>query len=139
MTDSLPDPIPASVREVLALFEDELEGVRFGDLDAAILQAMAEEVRLSSREVDEARALLEAAQSKLERDRLALVARADEALAYARIYAAREPALAPRLDALPRGEPAAPAKPRKIRKRKTDGDEVVELDFASELAKTGTG
>lgn len=106
------DPVPPTVREILAFFRDELGGKRFGDLDAAALEELAERTRAQAREVDRARATLEAARATLDEAREELGRRAQQALAYARIYASQEPTLAARLAELESG-PAEPIAERR--------------------------
>ncbi len=123
MTD---DPIPAHVREVLALFADELREVRFGELDAASLEALAERTREAALEVERAREALDAAHAALAAAREALSSHAAQALAYAKVFAAGDAALAARLAVLERPEPPA----RKTRKRKEPREAAVtELPF----------
>ena len=138
MIDTKSDPIPQSVRVVLELFARDLEGLRFGDVDAACLAHLAERVRERATEVEQARATLEAAQQLLERERLQLITRADEALAYARIYSSREPALAERMATLESKRPSAELatseeRPRRKRSKKEKQDEV-ELPFSPATA-----
>ncbi|MCB9597574.1 MAG: hypothetical protein H6719_32950 [Sandaracinaceae bacterium] len=125
MTQEMPDELPPLVREVLAVFEEELSEVRFGDLDAARLQEVAARVRAAELDVEEARVRLDATKRLYEEELANLGALAQRALAYARIYADHDPALADRL--APLASPGA-SPPRRKRKRKSDG-EVDELPF----------
>lgn len=125
MHEDMPEELPPLVREVLAVFEDELSEVRFGDVDAERLREVAARVRAAELEVEEARVRLDAAR-RLHDDELAgLSALAQRALAYARIYAEGDPALADRL--APLGAPEATG-PARRRRRRTDA-EAAELPF----------
>jgi hypothetical protein len=98
------DPVPAAARAVLELFAAELRGVGFPGVDAAMLGELADEVRARAEDVERAETALDAARTALEERTAALAAVADRGLAYARIYAADEPALAARLASLALGE-----------------------------------
>jgi len=128
MTNEVPEGLSTVVCEVLAVFEEDLRGVRFGDLDAERLEEATARVRATQAEVDEARDLLDAALRVHEEEVARLGALADKALAYARIYAESDPALRDRLDAV-----AGADKPPKKRKRgkKRAPAEVTELPFAA--------
>jgi hypothetical protein len=122
------DPVPPRVRDILALFESDLSDARFGDLDATALETLAEEVRDRARDVDAARAALDASHAALEEARAILSKRAEQALAYARVFAEEHEEVAARVEAIQdeRGEPAA--KPRRAKKK--NGAEP-ELPFAA--------
>src|SRR5262245_2853348 len=115
------DPVPGELRTVLELFATDLRDVAFPGVDAAVLRRHADEVRARARDVDRARAVLEAALAALDERTRALEAVAGRGLAYARIFAADQPALAERLASLgattpaPAREAAAPA-PRRGRR-----------------------
>jgi hypothetical protein len=104
------DAVPSSVRSLLTLFERELSSVRFPDLDGAVLataaervKSLAEDVAERERALDEGRQLLAAAQD-------ALVAKAQRALSYAKVFAEDSPELTAKLEAvvLPRGQRKPP-------------------------------
>lgn len=121
-----PEKLPPVVREILAVFEHDLTDVRFGDLDAGRLFALAERVRIAEEGVEGARAQLEQARETHGAMLADLVVLSEKALAYARIYAESEPELASRLEALVEAPPEK--KKRRRRKAKTD-PEVTELPF----------
>ena len=99
MSDTLPrDTIDPAVADLLALFSGPLQGVRFPDVDHAILSELADTVKRSADEVEQARAMLDAAEAELEERRQALLTRAQRAMAYARIYADGNPELEGELD-----------------------------------------
>lgn len=127
------DPVPSSIRELLALFRDELSGQRFGDLDAAALEELAERTRAAAEDVDRARAALDAAHARLHEAREELARRAQQGLAYAQVYAAEDPVLRDKLAAL--GGQAAPRPERRrgpkraSATRKEEAEAVAELPF----------
>lgn len=105
--------VPAEVQALIALFDEELEGVKFADLDVEVLRAAAEQVKARQAEVARAEALLEAAAEALAADGDALLRKAQRAQAYLRVYAEANAPLAAKVDglSLPRGRraPAAEA------------------------------
>lgn len=120
------DPIPPNVRDVLDLFAGELRDQRFGDLDAGSLDELAERTRAAAHDVERARDALDAAHAELAEAREALAQRAEQALAYARVFAASDEALAARLRELER--PEAP-KRRMTKRQKPKADGPAELPF----------
>lgn len=109
------DPVAAPLREVIALFSDELEGVRFPDVDAAVLADDVGGVEAAAADVARIEAALEAARRVLDDAQDALLHRASKAVAYGRVFAIGNDALMSRLDAItlprPRLRGAAPALP----------------------------
>ena len=143
MSELANDPVPPVIRDILALFAGDLRDQRFGDLDHEALEQLAGETRERAKEVDRARAALEAALTALETAREALSARAHQGLAYATVFAASDPALAASIAALE----VAPKPPRAARpdaaKRKSapksspargDKASVTELPFEHRAA-----
>lgn len=120
--------LPTLAREVLALFENELRDLRFGDLDASALTDRAERALAASAEVDEARAALDEARARQDEANAELSHQAEKALAYARIFAADDEVLASRIAAL---DPRPAPKKRRRRKptAKAPSEEVAELPF----------
>jgi hypothetical protein len=122
-------------REVLELYAAALPEVRFPDLDLATLHALADEVRDAQDEVDRLEAELRDARDRVAQCNAALDARAERALAYARIYAEGNPALleqvqAVRSFALAEHEPSTPKKrgrPRKAGAAHEGQLEVMEM------------
>lgn len=111
------------VRAVVTLFEGPLSGVRFADIDAAGLSKLASEVTRVQVEV-------EAHESKLAELKVALAQRqetlltlAQQALAYARIYAEGDDALTAQLNdiTLPRA-----GKPRKAKSAAAEAETSAE-------------
>lgn len=93
-------PISPALQELLALFASELEEVRFPGVDAQTLSASAESVREAANAVRLAEAAAEVARTRLTESQDALLARAQRALAYAKIYAEDQPELWARLESV---------------------------------------
>lgn len=108
----LPDPLPADLQAVVALFDAHLAGVSFPDVDAARLRGLADDVRRLSAEADVARRAMQQAEASAAAALDALRAGAQRGLAYARIYAGALPepdGLMAAIDAV--ATPARPATP----------------------------
>ena len=107
------DPVAGPLRDVAALFADELSDVRFPDLDAKILNAAIGDVEKAFAEVARLEATVTDARRKLDETHDVLVHKAARGLAYARVFADNDAELLTRLDAitLPRSRRggAAPA------------------------------
>ena len=105
------ETIPEGLARLLQLFATDLAKVRFGDLDASVLDGAATVVRAAARELAEAEALADSARASLEAAQEALLHKGQRALAHARIHAEGSPELAARLESialdggLRRGEP----------------------------------
>lgn len=110
---SLSPPLQA----VVALFRGPLENVRFADIDAAGLSTLAQEVEDAANDVQAHEAKLSELRQLLSQKQEALLVLAQQALAYARIYAEGDEALSAELNeiALPRA-----AKPRKASSAKAE-------------------
>ncbi len=109
---SLAQPVQA----VVTLFEGPLAGVRFADVDAAGISKLAAEVAGAASELERQEAALIQLRQELTQRQEALLSLAQQALAYARIYAEGDEALTAELNAiaLPRATKArkpSPAKP----------------------------
>lgn len=130
MTDEDHESLPPLARAILAVFEQDLAGVRFGDLDAARLQDAAARARAAEREVEEARVRLDAARHLHDEELARLDALAGRALAYARVYAEGDEALAARL--APLGAPEPPAPRRRKPRRATEAEAELPFEGASE-------
>ncbi|HVY30340.1 MAG TPA: hypothetical protein VHB79_27470 [Polyangiaceae bacterium] len=99
-----------SIQSVVQLFRGPLAGVRFGAIDASGLGNLAAEVEAAAAEVEAQEAKLVELRQGLAQRQESLLTLAQQALAYARIYAEGDDALTAELNqiALPR-----PTKPRK--------------------------
>ncbi len=124
------DVVPPSVQIVVELFGSSLRDVSFPDVDAASLEAAATVLRAKHDLVRQAEAALEVARQAREQSLDELVAGADKALAYAKIYAAKNPELMAELTtvALRRRQPtvAGPTPKKRGRPRKVDAAPLLE-------------
>jgi len=109
--------VPADVAEVMELFRSELDEVSFPDVDHEVLDGHAEEVEARAADVEHARAALDEARGKLEVAQTALRRAAERGLAYARVYADGDEALAERLRALALTRSATVEKKRRPRRK----------------------
>lgn len=92
--------ISPQIQAVLEVFEGPLAQVRFADVDAATLRGVASEVEAAAAEIEAQQAALEALR-KAQADRQEqLLALAQRALAYAKVYAENDDALSARLAAI---------------------------------------
>lgn len=85
--------LSSRAREILELYASALPEVAFPDLDLASLHVSAEQLRTAQDEVDRLESELRDAREQLSALSSALDARAERALAYARIYAEGKPEL----------------------------------------------
>jgi hypothetical protein len=130
------------LREVLAIFDDALDDVRFPDVDGAALHAASDVVVAAHAELRRLEAAVDEARRRLDEAQDALLNKAQRAVAYARVYADGDAVLTSRLEtiALPRSRGprlAAPEPPRKRRRSASateslfappTGDDVVDDD-----------
>ncbi|HTJ82257.1 MAG TPA: hypothetical protein VL400_11095 [Polyangiaceae bacterium] len=136
-----------SAAELLALFAGPLASVRFPDVDHATLDELATGVERGHAEVEQARALLAAAEAAFDERKDELLRRVQRAKAYARVYAEGNPELQARLDAIvlprpgtrpaadPRATPeTAPKKRGRPRKIRDGGPLFEEAPQSSERA-----
>jgi hypothetical protein len=100
-------PLPPGVPALLALFEGPLAEVQFPEVDRASLSSLAEDAVLAADTLARARAYLVDAQTALGEaeaatiaSEAALVAKAQRALAYARVFAEGKVELTRELDAI---------------------------------------
>jgi hypothetical protein len=132
---STPDPIPGRVQQVLELFEGELAGVVFPQVD----QHRLEEQAIAARELATELARLEAQvahRAAALREALGeLETTARRGVAYAKVYAEDDDALQQRLSALELAAPAAAGEAGKAsrkrgrrRKAQADVDQHVLLE-----------
>lgn len=96
------DVTPALARQVIDLYAVELADVRFPDLDLSSLLYAQAELHAAQLEVERAEAELADKRAELEEQSQALLAKSERALAYARVYAQGDEALAPRIAELGR-------------------------------------
>jgi multidrug efflux pump subunit AcrA (membrane-fusion protein) len=107
MSETHSPSLPAFARDVLALYSRELSDVRFPDLDRQRLEASASALHMARESAEAQRQALADAEEAVAHQEAALVAQAQRALAYARIYASGNPKLSAQVDAIaPPGETA---------------------------------
>ncbi len=106
---SLSPPLQA----VVALFRGPLAGVRFADVDANGLSSLAAEVESATAEIEAHEAKLAELRQDLAQRHEALLTLAQQALAYARIYAENDETLAAELGQIVLPRAAKPRKPAK--------------------------
>ena len=106
--ESRSDSLAPALRELLDVFQRELAEVQFPGVDRAILHDLAEQVEGEGQRVEALRQQLEEAQNILGDAQSKLIRAAELGLAYARVYAAEDPALLDRLSSLHVGGEAAP-------------------------------
>jgi hypothetical protein len=115
------DPVPATIRELIDTFRTLLPEVRFPDVDVAILERLAEELRERQAEVDRARVALDEARAGFDEARERLRHRALRGLAYAKVFAEGDDGLAQHLASIGLGRSARgqkqekPARKRRVR------------------------
>jgi len=141
--------VPPALQELIALFNAELEEVRFPGVDAQTLSAAADAVDEAARALVLAEAAAEAARERLGEAQEALLTRGQRALAYAKIYAEEQPALWARLETLqlprtarraPRSEvEEAPAAPRRRGRPPKSANPAGALFVEEQLAPAPAG
>jgi malate/lactate dehydrogenase len=123
------DPIPSAVQEVLDLFASELAALRFGDLEPGILNGAADEVRSVAAEVARVSTEFDAVRARLAEKQEALLQKTQRALAYARVYAEDQPALAARIEAI--SVPRTVRRAGKVEAMKLEIEEVTSGESVS--------
>lgn len=96
----LEDPIIDPVKEVIALFNTELESVTFPELNATILNNFVEQVKDKAIELQELQAKVLNAKEALEASQNELFQKATRALAYAKVYAEGKEDLSEKISAI---------------------------------------
>jgi hypothetical protein len=99
------------IQSVLDLFKGPLADVRFAHIDAAGLASLAAEVEAAGAEVEQQEDKLTELRQALAQRQDALLALAQQALAYARVYAEHDEALLEELNRISLPKPAKPRKP----------------------------
>src|SRR6187399_869708 len=103
--------ISSPVQSVLDLFQGPLANVRFADIDAAGLSKLAAEVEAAAGEVERHETILAELHQTLLQRQEALVSLAQQALAYARVYADGDEALLEELNRITLARSPKPRKP----------------------------
>jgi hypothetical protein len=94
------DPIPVPIRTLLELLGGELASVRFPDVDGEKLAAGVREAEQAAQAVAAAEAALTVARARLDEQQNALLARAQRALGYLRVFAEGDATLESRVEAI---------------------------------------
>ena len=117
------EPIPSPVRDLVAVFAQQLADVQFPGVGHDELTALTARVEEHSNALEQAKTQALAAENGLNESRRELLAKAEQALAYAKIYAASDPTLLNRLSSIKLGK--APKKAVKTRaKAGTDNQDA---------------
>ena len=123
--------VPTSwISEVIALFDDALDGVAFPGVDRDVLVRGQEQVAQAQARVDACLQALEEAREGLEQERSELKAVALRAVDYAKVFAAEDEELVRRIDALP-----TPRAATKKKRRKRSAKKPAPADNQLALAK----
>jgi hypothetical protein len=124
-----------SIQSVVQLFRGPLSGVRFGDIDAAGLGQLAAEVETTAAEVEAQEAKVAELKQSLAQRQEALLQLAQQALAYARIYAEGDDALTAELGQISLPRPAKPRKKEPPAKASAVEPESTAVDAAPESSE----
>jgi chromosome segregation ATPase len=123
-------PLSSLSRDVLELYATALADVRFPDLDLTTLRSLAAEVADAQQEVDRLESELRDAKERVGEHNAALDARAERALAYARIYAEGHPELKAQIAEIrpqASAERTAPLAKKRTKARKSGDDGQLEV------------
>ena len=105
---SIMSPIAPPLQALLDLFATELADVHFADVDAQLLARLAANLQASADAAAAAQQALERANAVVLERTEALLEQAQRGLAYARVYAERNEALAARLESITLPRPRRP-------------------------------
>lgn len=125
------------IQSVLELFQGPLANVRFADIDAAGLTKLAAEVEAASAEVDQQEQKLTELRQVLAQRQEALLTLAQQALAYARVYAENDEALLEELNRIVLPRSAKPKKPSARANGPRDTAQAEPVLEATELLDAG--
>jgi len=110
------DSVPAAVRQLIELFGGPLKGIEFPGVSGATLGTASAELRARAEALEVARDALRSAEQAVDSALEDLVRQAQQALAYAKVFAAGDPELLQKLGGLrigaDRGKSARGRKPR---------------------------
>jgi hypothetical protein len=132
--------ISQPLQAVVALFEGPLAGVRFADIDASGLSKLANEVASAAVEVEQHEAKLSELRQSLAQRQEALLGLAQQALAYARVYAENDEELLAKLNdiSLPRAAKPRKATPAKARGASEPGEPAATAEPSVEAGEEAT-
>ena len=118
--------ITQAINDLHALFEDELEGVSFPDVDGEVLASLQSKVNDARAEVERCEEALDAANRARESEEESLLKAAIRAQQYMRIFASDNEELLERVDGLElEDKPSGKKKVRKTRKSKTNKSDTT--------------
>jgi len=103
------DVTPALAKQVIDLYANELSDVRFPDLDLTDLLQLQADLHAAQLELEGIEAALAEARQVIEVRSHTLIAKAERALSYARVFAQGNPELGPRVAEIGRRKGAAAA------------------------------
>lgn len=126
------DPIPGAVRQLIGLFEEELTEVEFPGVGLQSLQQHVEAVQSQAAVLQSLEAQLTQARHTLDERRRELSRHAEQAVAYARVFASTRPDLAQRLTSIELAKPVA-APPKAPRGRPRTRPATAAEDVVSKL------
>jgi|GEM_PF-2347971 len=129
------DPISPAVRTLLQIFQDDLDDVRFPDVDSAVLQQLCDDVGAQAEALHQAQLAVEQARQTLSDAQGQLEKKAKQALLYARVYAEDDTDLLERLADVSLGDKRKTSKtkstkakaPKTPKKRKAKSDAMPDL------------
>lgn len=128
------DPITPFCRDVIALFRETLPEVRFPELDRDRLEAEAAGASQAQLEVERLERELEDARQRAREAAARLTRSAEQALAYARVYAISQPVVLEALTAMEGPRPVLAEtkakKPRAPRAKKEEALLPIETEAA---------
>lgn len=116
--------LPQPLQAVVALFEGPLAGVRFADIDAGGLSKLAGDVTNAATEVEQQEAKLVELRQGLAQRQEALLGLAQQALAYARVYAENDEELLAKLNDISLPRATKPRKAAAVRAREAEAPEA---------------
>jgi hypothetical protein len=85
--ETIEDPIPPSVQELITVFNHDLAKVAFPDVSLEALESLKQKVRQSAQELGDALKQAQTARESLEAGQGELTAKAARGLAYAKVFA----------------------------------------------------
>jgi|GEM_PF-4866137 len=100
MNEHTEDPIPKPVLDLITLFREKLPSVVFPDVSLEVIEGLAERVRESSANVEDAQRRLDGAKETLEQSIEELQQKSARALAYAKVFAEGQEELSRQLAAI---------------------------------------
>ena len=110
--------VPSPIETLVEVFSRELPGVEFPGVNAEKLATLAAELQATADALAEAEAVLGRARTAHLTAADALAAAADQAIAYARVYASDDEALSATLAAIPLGRTRRTKAPHKRRAKR---------------------